>query len=294
LPIEIARLGPLRIGRWAGETHANAGAPIGATAGRLDLFSAARALNLDALDLRRLPDPSWLPEEARIRQAPEDRYAISLRGGRDAVLARGNAKRKRKKFRAQQRHFEARGGYVFRNVPARERDDVLDAFLALKIARFAALGLPDPFQDAGTAAFLKRLFSDPESGARVYVVESGGAMKALLGGLALRDTFWGMFSAFADDGDAEASPGELLLWHLVESLCAEDFAAFDLGPGDERYKRSWCDISIPQFDALLAVTAGGRAYLHGSALRQTLVRHIKANARLLALVQHLRRALPRR
>ncbi|WP_162244702.1 GNAT family N-acetyltransferase [Aureimonas sp. Leaf454] len=294
IPLEIRRFGPLRIGSFPGETHANAAHPSGHPTGRLDLASAAKRVRLDALDLRRLPDTSWLPEAASVRPALEDRFAITLDGGMEAVLANGNAKRKRKKFRAQQRHFEGLGGYVFRDVPPDARSVVLDTFFALKIARFAELGRPDPFQDPGTEAFLKRLFADADAGARLYIVESGGTVKALMGGLASGRTFWGMFSAFADDEDADASPGELLLWHLVERLSAEGFATLDLGPGEERYKRSWCDLVVPQFDAVMAVTAGGRTYLAASRLRRSIVRRIKEKPKLLAVVQRVRRVLPRR
>jgi CelD/BcsL family acetyltransferase involved in cellulose biosynthesis len=226
-----------------------------------------------------------------VTPAFEQRFAISLEGGLEAVLERGNGKRKRKKFRSQQRHFEDRGGYGFRDLPRAERSAALDLFLRQKAERFRALAIPDPFADAGIRAFLTALFEDPATDARLYVIESGGVIKAMLGGIVGQRTFWGMFSSYADDADAAASPGELLLWHMVERLSQERLRTLDLGPGAERYKQAWCDRTMPQVDARLALTARGRAYVGVSRLMADASRLIKRHERLKALVQKLRRYL---
>ena len=297
LPLEIDRRGPWRVARFPGETHANANGwrlRPGTLAPVLDgpsLAAAARpaALRIDALDLTRMPDTASLGGGFVVRPAPEERFAISLEGGLEAVLARGNAKRKRKKFRSQQRFFEAHGGYVFEDTPAERRAEALATFLAQKRARFAELGMPDPFADAGIPAFLANLFASADVDTRLYAIVSAGSIKAMMGGIVADGVFWGMFSSFADDADADVSPGELLLWHLVERLAAEGLALLDLGPGEERYKRSWCDRIVPQYDATLAVTTAGRAYVAAAGLRARLVARIKADARLKGAVQRLRR-----
>lgn len=246
-------------------------------------------MRIDAVDLRRIPDPGWLGTGFGITEAFEKRFAVSLGAGFEAVLARGNGKRKRKKFRQQQRHFAERGGYRFLDVPSDQRIATLDVFLEQKKDRFRTLAMPDPFADPGIRAFLIALFLDPAADSRLYVIESGGVTKALLGGIVEDGTFWGMFSSFADDADAGISPGELLLWHMVEALAAEGLAALDLGPGAERYKEAWCDLSVAQYDAITALTLRGRAYVAAAQLKAVARNRVKRSRRLTALAQKLRR-----
>ena len=299
LPLEIDHRGPWRVACFPGETHANAngwrirpGAPAPQlTAASLAEAAAAAALRIDALDLRRMPDISCLGRRFDIRPAVEERFAISLQGGLEPVLARGNAKRKRKKFRAQQRHFDALGGYAFTDTPAEERPAALATFFDQKRLRFAALSMPNPFADAGIEAFLLALFSAPEVDTRLYRIVSGDSCKALMGGIVENGVFWGMFSSFSDDADAEVSPGELLLWHLVEYLSAEGLDVLDLGPGEERYKRSWCDRLVQQYDAILPLTRAGSLYLAAAIMRRRLVFRVKTSPRLKRIAQSARRRL---
>lgn len=310
LPLEIIRRGPFRIAAFPGETHANANGPLRRAATEAETTSSvyghtlpidamARAIaeaggRIDALDLRRVPDPSFVGTGARIEPAFEKRFAVSLEGGFAAVLARGNAKRKRKKFRSQQRHFEPQGGAFFRDVPRNERGDVLKVFLAQKRERFAELKMPDPFSDIGIDAFLRSLFEDENTDARLYVVESGGIVKALIGGIVSGDTFFGMFSSFANDADAVASPGELLLWHLAETLCAEGHSWLDLGTGEERYKLSWCDRIVVQYDVLVPLGPRGRIYAALASTARRGASFVKGNKRLRSIAQRARRLLSRR
>lgn len=298
MPIEVVPRGLLQIGRFPGETHANAnGWTLASSDGpvltRQNLRAAATAagIRIDAIDFRRVFDARWLGADFTVTPAFEQRFAISLEGGLEAVLERGNGKRKRKKFRAQQRHFEDRGGYRFRDLPRAERAAALDLFLRQKNERFRALAIPDPFADAGIRTFLIALFEDPATDARLYAIESGGDIKAMLGGIVGQQTFWGMFSSYADDADAAVSPGELLLWHMVERLSQEGLCALDLGPGAERYKQAWCDRTIPQVDATLALTAAGRVYVGAARLLADASRAVKRHEGLKAVVQQLRRRL---
>ncbi|BDA84087.1 hypothetical protein Sa4125_16290 [Aureimonas sp. SA4125] len=301
LPLEVDRRGPWRVATFPGETHANANgwrARPGFAAPRLTaeiLAAAARPadLRIDALDLRRMPDTAFIGPDFDRRPAIEERFAISLAGGLEAVLARGNAKRKRKKFRSQQRFFEQRGGYVFQDTPPGDRPTALATFFDQKRSRFAELKMPNPFADAGIKAFLGDLFAAPGIDTRLYCILGGGGIKAMMGGIVENGVFWGMFSSFSDDADADVSPGELLLWNLVERLADEGLELLDLGPGEERYKRSWCDRVIPQYDAILALTAAGSLYVAAARLRGQFVRWVKTDARMKSAVQRVRRHLRR-
>ena len=299
LPLEIVRRGSLRIGRFPGQTHANANgwcicpgvSPPRLSRARILAAATAAGVRIDALDLRRIADPSWIGPEFSVTHAFEQRFGVSLDGGLEAVLERGNGKRKRKKFRLQQRHFASGGGYRFVDLPIADRTAALEVFLTQKQQKFQTLDIPNPFAKPGMREFLSTLFRDPRTDTRLYAIESGGVFKAILGGIMEGQTFWGMFSSYAEDADAAASPGELMLWHVVERLSAEGVATLDLGPGTERYKRAWSDRVVPQADAKLALTALGSLYVAGARLGLAAGDAVKGNAGMRSLVQRVRRRL---
>ena len=87
---------------------------------------------------------------------------------------------------------------------------------------------------------------------------------------------------------ADASPGELLFWLMIERLHREGVALFDFGIGDQTYKRSWCPMETVQHDLFLPVSGVGRlAAMASRSMTRTKVA-IKSNRRLYSLIQQLR------
>lgn len=87
---------------------------------------------------------------------------------------------------------------------------------------------------------------------------------------------------------AEASPGELLFWLMIERLHSEGAALFDFGIGDQGYKRSWCPVETTQHDLILPISRIGHvaAFAQKSVTRAKMT--IKANPRLYSLIQRHR------
>jgi CelD/BcsL family acetyltransferase involved in cellulose biosynthesis len=87
---------------------------------------------------------------------------------------------------------------------------------------------------------------------------------------------------------AEASPGELLFWLMIERLHREGVALFDFGIGDQNYKRSWCPMETTQHDLFLPISGIG----HVAALAERSITRakaaIKSNWQLYAFIQRLR------
>lgn len=192
-------------------------------------------------------------------------YFMDLAGGFDAVLARGNGKRKRKKFRQQCKEADRAGGYRF--IDARDAMTVnwlLGVFFEQKSERLRKHGIHNVFADKGAREMLSTLalssLGSDQPLLQLFGLEVGGKLRAVFGGGAKDRHFSGYFSSFADDEFAQSSPGEMLLYLLVEELCRNGFASLDLGSGDERYKRSWCDEQQLPFDVIIAASTLGRPF----------------------------------
>ena len=307
--LEVVSGGMVRTARIVGGSHANGNFPALADWQSLELdrsdigalAAAVRAVrpDVDLLTMERFaprfegvgnpfhPVRSW--------RSPNPALAIDLSPGFDGVLARASGKRKRKKQRSQIRKFEAAGG--FRRITATGRDDaerLLDAFLGMKSARLAAMGVADAFGDAGVRAFFKDLFgSAAETGARpdflLQALEVGGIVRAVTGSSRTPTSIVCDFAAIAEDELAAASPGDFLFFENIREACENGLAVFDFSVGDEGYKRQWCDIETFQFDVAVPLTAKGRlavAWRHGLVGAK---RFVKSNPRLWNAVKGLRR-----
>jgi len=309
LCLEVVRKGTVSIARIVGGSHANGSFPalgqgwtgeVGGAEGAA-LAAAVRAArpDVDLLMLERLAErfegvPNPL-SPLRSWQSPDPVLAIDLSPGFDGVLARASGKRKRKKHRSQIRKFEAAGG--FRRFAAGSRgetDRLLDAFFRMKAARFAAMGVADPFGDDGVRAFFRELFGEAAaSPARprflLQALEVGGIVRAVTGSSLARTTIVCDFVAFAEDELAAASPGDFLFFENIREACEAGLSTFDFSVGDEGYKRQWCDIETRPFDVAVPLTAKGRLAV---GLRRGLAgarRFVKANPRLWSAIRLLRR-----
>ena len=102
--------------------------------------------------------------------------------------------------------------------------------------------------------------------------------------------FHGFVNTISVDELSQISPGEMLLYLMVEQLASEKIQSLDLGAGDETYKRSWCQHQITLFDTIHPVTAPAvpvallalKGYIHAkrymSRNNQTLWRIIKKSS----------------
>lgn len=305
LPLEIVALGPLRVARFMGGSHANGNLPpfVGASTkiGREAIADAVRAArpDVDLVRLERLMDDlaGTANPLAHLAAGPSPNVslAVDLAGGFDALLERTSGKRKRKKHRSQTRKFEAAGGFrrIEASTPA-EVERLLGDFFVLKGIRFREFGLTDVFADEGVRRFFRALFTDAlDQMPRPFVLhalEVAGKLRAITGSSRSADRLICEFGAIADDDLGHASPGDFLFFDNIQDACRDGFAIYDFSVGDEHYKRLWCNIEDRHFDVLVPVSAKGRALAGVLGAASRAKRAIKSNKVLWPLIKRLRRS----
>lgn len=308
LALEVERSGPFRVARFMGGGHANGNfAPIDAARPEaltcrtlrplFDAIAEARP-DVDVVALQRLaPELEGVANPLAALPAfasPNPSLAIDLTGGFEAVLSRTSGKRKRKKNRSQMRKLEAAGG--FRRIEATSPQEVnalLEAFFAMKEARFRRMGIANVFGDAKVRAFFHALFAGALAQRSppfvLHGLEVAGKLRAVTGSSRAGKRLICEFGSIADDELAFASPGDFLFFANIEEACAQGLEIYDFSVGDEPYKRQWCDLETRHLDVLVPLTAKGRAL--ALLLRQDarLKSFVKKNPVVWQLTKKLRR-----
>ncbi|MCY6380422.1 GNAT family N-acetyltransferase [Hoeflea prorocentri] len=223
-------------------------------------------------------------------------FQATLDGGFDAVLSRGNAKRRRKKFRISERRLDELGGYDY--IRARTPDeagDLLEEFFNQKAARFAFMGLPDVFDDAKIKSYFRRLAQESVGQDRktieMYAIRLRNRDGFLCAIAALstkgRDVIC-QFSSIAIGPTEAASPGELLFYLVIRDACESGAHTFDFGVGDEQFKRSWCDVETTHYDTFVAITPLGHIGALAARLSTDIKRFTKHHPAIFKLAKAIR------
>ena len=300
----------LVIAHSVGDDHANYHLPLfaGRDAGALSSEEVRTALGLcgrqagiDVYALTHQP-AIWegVPNPLAAGGEPEASQAYGLTLGSDAEdttrrLFSGDA---RKKLRSKEKRLvEALGPVEVRRAgDADEVRDILAAFFAQKAARFAAMGIPDPYAPEEIRDFLDLAATgqDPAMELHALRVVETGRILAVFGGAVTGSRYSGMFTSFDGDADvARFSPGDLLLFHLVRDQAERGRTGFDLGIGEARYKASLCDETIELRKTLVPVTGRGHVYALTRTGLSRLKARIKSDPRLFAAASRLRSAVRR-
>jgi CelD/BcsL family acetyltransferase involved in cellulose biosynthesis len=216
----------------------------------------------------------------------------------EATLSQINAKRRRKKFRVQTRRIEEIGGYEHViAATADEKSALLDRFFQQKADRFAAHKIPDVFLEQPVRNFFRALLDVPRSESDTLLElhairlqgQHAGTIAAIAGLSRKGDHIICQFGSIDDNAAPEASPGELLFWLMIEKSWREKARLFDFGLGDQGYKRSWCPVETVQHDIFLPLTLKGRIATLLFIISARAKAKIKANPKLYATIQSLRR-----
>ncbi|MCP4184898.1 MAG: GNAT family N-acetyltransferase [Hyphomicrobiales bacterium] len=203
-----------------------------------------------------------LPHQKSTNQA----FGSDLSGGFQNVLKRGNGKRKRKKFRWQSRVVESLGGTQFVEAGTRsEALEILSCFHLQKSKRLREQGIKDIFGGQKAQQFLKKIALNShfmeEPLLKLFALKIDGEYRAICGGGVINQHFSTYFISFADDDLAHISPGEMLIYMLVEKLAESGFQSMDMGCGEERFKQSWCPETVEMFDAILPLSKTSIGYV---------------------------------
>jgi CelD/BcsL family acetyltransferase involved in cellulose biosynthesis len=307
LPLVMSRRYGLRIAAAVGGKHANFNLPLMRPAfarslepsrARTILRDIAQQLGADALLIPHAP-VEWGGEPNPFavwgQASPSNAYRLRLGSDSEATLVRACSSSARKKQRNKERGLAKLGKVAI--LEARTQADVdriLGEFLRQKRTRFLELGITDPFVEPEAQVFLRRAcldgLPDGRPAIELYALTLDGAVVAVLGGAADRERLSGMFISFANaDEIARFSPGDLLVSHVIRRQCERGRTIFDLGVGEARYKRTFCDEIDALVDLVVPATATGHAYAALNGLAISAKRRVKASPRAMHLVSLARR-----
>ena len=310
LPLEIIRSHGIRRAEFIGGHHNNintglfsalflADGPL--TSVQVNAISAALRGKADVVILRNIP-LEWRGRKSPLAslttiENQNRAFQLPFLDSFEASLKQVNAKRRRKKFKHQSRLLDARGGYEYLIAGPDQQDALLDLFFRQKATRFKDAGLPDAFKDArikaALHAMLHRRHSDGIGATlQMHALRLKGEHEGHIPAIAALSRKGGhvicQFASIDEAVVADASPGELLFWLMIERLHREGVALFDFGIGDQTYKRSWCPMETVQHDLFLPVSGVGRlAAMASRSMTRTKVA-IKSNRKLYSLIQRLR------
>lgn len=295
--LQTLRKGSFKIARVLGLTHSNANFfPLSDSLAPADDLQcveiAVEALRKARPDIHALVFERLAPEHygrtnpllsLPSQPSPNIALALDTSGGFEAVLDAVNGHRKRKRNRYLARKLGTLGEVRF--LRPRAKDDILrviDAFFAMKAASLRQKGATDVFGDSRVRSFFRSLFIESaRSDDPAFVLDAlevAGKIRAVTGSCIDGDRLICDFAGFEDDDAAAFSPGDFLLHENIRQAAQDGFAIYDLGVGDEPYKRSWCDIETRHFDVFLALTPVGRVLVAAQRAKTRAIAAIKGNA----------------
>ncbi|WP_028746189.1 GNAT family N-acetyltransferase [Rhizobium mesoamericanum] len=314
LPVEINRFHGFRTARFVGADHSNINTGLFTTrfvelASNIEpqkfAESMRRALagRADLLLLQNIP-LDWRDRRNPLALLPtiqnqNHAYHLPLLGGMESTLQQVNAKGRRKKYRTQMRRLEALGGFDYIcSGTAEEQHLLLNRFFKQKGERFKALGLPDVFEDPSIRAFLHGAIDIRDRDGKAVGLEMhairlkgdrDGDIAALAGLSRKGDHIICQLSSIDESLAAEASPGELLFWLMIAGQHGRGVSLFDLGLGDQRYKRSWAPVEIKHYDVVLPLCLRGSVggWIHRAITRGKAF--IKSHQKSYRVAQRVRR-----
>lgn len=290
--------------QWIGCSHANIGMglfdPVFAANASKDMLadifkSVGRQvpgiciahLHNQPAEWEAMPNPMMhYPHQISVNNA----HYLDLSSGFEALLATGNVKRKRKKFRQQCRLANEQGGYrlVIAN-SQNEAKTLLETFFSQKADWFERRGVENVFSNSGARNFLNYLakFYETSEDQSFYVfgLEIGGKTRAVLGAGRQGNHLSGYFSSIAFDDLSHISPGEMLLYLTLEHCCKSGIKSMDLGSGDERYKRSWCTSVLTLHDHLIPLSNSAKPLATYLRVLQFVKRVIRTTPFLWSLIR---------
>jgi len=193
------------------------------------------------------------------------------------------SKSRRKHDRQQGERLDALGAASFeevRNGP--EARAILDTMFRQRAARFATMGVPDPFTCDGVRAFYDASVAEG-SGVeiRLHVLRLDGQIVAVRYNVAHGKRLFCLISSMSDDATVQTgSPGKQCLLRVMQSVFDAGYRTFDMGAGFTDEKRHWCNVQIPVRHHYVPLTTRGSIAGEGHRMWQVLRQRIKGNARL--------------
>lgn len=206
------------------------------------------------------------------------------------------SKSRRKHDRQQGEKLEAMGEVAFEELSdGPEAAQVLDLMFRQRAARFATMGVRDPFSVSSIRKFYDATIAS-QSGVdvRLHVLRLNGEIVATRYNIAYGDRLFCLISSMSIEPAIQpGSPGKQCLLRVMQTVFDEGFRKFDMGAGFTDEKRHWCNVQIPVRQHYVSLTALGRLVSGMHQNWQIYRRRIKENQRLMGLVKMMRSKLYR-
>jgi CelD/BcsL family acetyltransferase involved in cellulose biosynthesis len=204
------------------------------------------------------------------------------------------SKSRRKHDRQQGERLDALGAVGFeelRNGP--EARGILDVMFHQRAARFATMGVPDPFTCDGIREFYdSTVATDSGIDVRLHVLRLDGQIVAIRYNIAHGTRLFCLISSMSDDATIQTgSPGKQCLLRVMQTLFDAGYRTFDMGAGFTDEKRHWCNVQIPVRQHYVPLTTLGSVAGEGHRTWQVLRQRIKSNERLKGWAKALRSRL---
>lgn len=312
LPLVVERSLGLRVAYPVGSRHFNWQIPLWDPVGAARLGADGRgklmqrigtAIGADTILYPNMPDKwggrdnPFLDGDAT--PSPSATYHLDLHPDFEALARSRRSKKSLSQLRRKRNRLEEAVGPVTLHRACDEETcrAVLAAAVAQRGARRQASGVPSIFDRPGVETFVRTLLEEGcayglrDAPMSAHFLTAGDHIVATYFGACLNGNYSCFINSF--DGAFEAfSPGDLALHDVIADACAQGLTGFDLGVGDERYKKAWCDV-VPLFESSAVVTPRGRIYDRAMRFTRDGKRAIKQNRTLWAGWRAVRRVAAR-
>ncbi len=312
LPLGVQVQQGVRVVRFLGGKHANYNMPVfgdgcmqhippDTLSAALQNFGKTQGIDLYVFDNQPRFWSGYANPLASLKAmpSPSSAWKCALKTDADAMISALMSSESRKKLRNKEKRLSEFGAITYRQATTPEEATLyLSTFLQQKAARFATLGIDNPFAENGVQAFLSeatkigttKIGAEYKPCITLFAMLSGERILAVFGGSAHAGRYTGMFTSF-DTGPAVSrfSPGDLLLMNLIRYLCGAGLHTFDLGTGEAAYKNDYCNIEEPLVDCLLPVTLKGQLAVRALSIKQHIKRRIKQSEVAMSVLKRLRK-----
>jgi len=197
----------------------------------------------------------------------------------DAYYSAKRSSGSKKRDKQKRRKMEELGAVALVK-PQSEADilTTLDALMAQKSATFARMGCPDLFARPGYREFYRDLALAPATRDLIQVshLQVGERIVAANWGVSFKGRYSYVLASYAEQDEASRfGPGLVLLMELMRDATEAGHTEFDFTVGDEAYKGDWCEVEVPLYDRLEAVTVQGWLALLPTLAFRKLKRFVK-------------------
>lgn len=309
LPLLRRMRGGVRVLGWFPGAHVGCNAPL-VDRGRLAGLDAAQRRSLwasmfkaitgaDVLHLKAVPETRVegvdIFAELGQSQLVDTLYRAEFSSWEEANATQ-RGKSRRKHDRQQGEKLEALGAVTFeelRGTP--ETLPVLDLMFRQRAARFAEMGVSDPFcLDRIRQFYDSTVAAASRVDVRLHALRLDGEIVALRYNIAHGDRLFCLISSMSTAPLLQpGSPGKQCLLRVMQTVFDAGYRAFDMGTGHTDEKRHWCNVQVPVRSHYAALTPVGAGAVELHRNWQRLRRQIKSNPSLLAAAKVLRARLSR-